>query len=141
MAAVRSKNTVPELKLRRALHSRGFRYRIHVASLPGKPDLVFPLKYRAVVFVHGCFYHGHECAGFRWPRQNSEFWQKKIEQNRARDSRDQQLLLSLGWRILVVWECAVQGKRRLPLDTLTDRVARWLASDESVGVIEAEADE
>jgi DNA mismatch endonuclease (patch repair protein) len=128
MAAIRSKDTRPELALRRLLHERGLRYRLHCSELPGKPDLVFP-RFRAVVFVHGCLFHGHECPAFRWPQTRAAWWRAKIEGNRARDQRNREALARSGWRVLVVWECALRGPRRIAGDVLASRVARWLMSN------------
>ena len=105
MRAVKSKDTKPELRLRKALHALGFRYRLNVKDLPGKPDLVFP-KHGAVIFVHGCFWHGHSCKrGRRKPKANADYWQEKIAKNRARDFKNNKALTSMGWRVLIVWEC------------------------------------
>lgn len=125
MAAIRGVNTQPELRLRRALHKRGFRYRLHRAGLPGRPDLVLP-KYHAAIFVHGCFFHGHECATFRWPATNANFWRNKIEQNRERDEKQISLLVANGWRVLVVWECVLRRAAGDKSDAVVARVARWL---------------
>ena len=108
MAGIRGKNTKPEKVIRSALHSAGFRYRIHVSDLPGKPDLVFP-KYKAVVLVHGCFWHRHP--GCWWstnPSSNVGFWEAKFDQNVLRDSKNIDELRKLGWRVAVVWECAMR---------------------------------
>lgn len=129
MAGIRSKDTKPELLLRRALHRRGLRYRLHVSALPGKPDLVFPAK-RAVLFAHGCFWHGHTCHLFRLPSTRQEFWEAKIAGNRAADSRALAGLLAAGWRVGVVWECSLKGKLRLPQEEVIDRCAEWLAGGE-----------
>nr|PZN75925.1 MAG: very short patch repair endonuclease [Pseudomonadota bacterium] len=116
MAAVKGKDTEPELVVRRLCHSLGYRYRLHRADLPGKPDLVFPSR-RKVIFVHGCFWHGHDCArGSRVPKTNRTYWVAKIGRNRARDERYQQRLRELGWRVLTVWECETKSpglKRRI----------------------------
>lgn len=105
MAAIRGRDTKPELMVRRFLFGRGFRYRLNHPRLPGHPDLVLR-KYRTVIFVNGCFWHGHEgCAKFRLPKTNAEFWKAKIERNRARDAREQQELAALGWHCITVWEC------------------------------------
>ena len=125
MANVKSRNTKPEIVLRRALFSRGLRYRLHVKRLPGTPDLVFP-KYRAVVFVHGCFWHGHDCRLFVVPATNREFWVQKIDGNRSRDEQAIRALRGMGWRVMTVWECAVRGLDRLPLDLLAKKIDRWL---------------
>lgn len=115
MARVRSKNTRPELTVRRLVHRMGYRYRLHRKDLPGCPDLVFP-SLRKVVFVHGCFWHQHpnpECTLARMPKSRPEFWRPKLEGNRQRDSRQQEQLLDLGWRFLVVWECETRDMPRL----------------------------
>lgn len=105
MSRIRSKNTRPELLVRQFLHSHGYRYRIHDKRLPGSPDIVLP-KYRTVIFVHGCFWHGHEeCKYFKMPSTRTEFWTAKIERNRQRDTESLQHLKRLGWRILLLWEC------------------------------------
>jgi DNA mismatch endonuclease, patch repair protein len=128
MAAIRGKDTRPELLLRRALHAKGFRYRLHDAALPGRPDLVFP-KYRAVLLVNGCFWHGHQCGQFRWPVSREDFWRAKIGGNIARDQANNAALAAGGWRIGVVWECALKGKERLGTQAVVDAVAGWLSSD------------
>lgn len=128
MAAIRDKDTKPEMLLRRALHAKGFRYRLHDRRLPGRPDLVFP-KYRAVVFVNGCFWHGHQCDQFRWPKTREEFWRAKIGGNVARDDVNIAALHDVGWRVGIVWECAMKGKGRLGVDAVVDAVARWLSFD------------
>lgn len=105
MRRVRSRNSAAELRVRRAVHWLGFRFRLHRSDLPGKPDLVFP-KLHAVMFVHGCFWHRHAgCALARMPKSRLEFWQPKLEGNRTRDEQVQHKLEALGWRVLVVWEC------------------------------------
>ena len=111
MRAIRSKNTAPEIQIRKLLFTLGFRYRLHVRGMPGKPDLVLA-KHRIVVFVHGCFWHGHGCYLFRLPQTRPEFWKTKIEQNRLRDVRDVDALVKAGWRVITVWECAVKGRLR-----------------------------
>lgn len=125
MQAIRSKNTKPEILLRRLLHARGFRFRLHVKDLPGTPDIVLP-KYRAAILVHGCFWHGHDCYLFKLPQQRREFWQEKIEANRTRDIRNRQELKNAGWRVLVIWECALKGRLRQPVDTLVSEVDMWI---------------
>jgi DNA mismatch endonuclease, patch repair protein len=108
MSRIFGKNSSPEMKLRRMVHSSGFRYRLHVKNLPGKPDLVFP-KRRAVLFMHGCFWHRHEgCKLARLPKSRVDFWTKKLEANRQRDMQNQGLLRKMGWRVLVVWECQLR---------------------------------
>lgn len=117
MGRVKSKDTTPELAVRRALHSRGLRYRLHRRDLPGRPDLVLA-KYRAAIFVHGCFWHGHECPMFRLPKSRTEFWRGKIRTNRARDHKVSKAMLESGWRCLTIWECAVTGQGRLQVGDL-----------------------
>ncbi|MDH4571115.1 very short patch repair endonuclease [Salinicola acroporae] len=105
MSRVRGKDTKPEMRLRRMVHAMGFRYRLHAKYLPGKPDLVFPSR-RAVVFMHGCFWHRHEgCKLARMPKSRVSFWREKLEANRQRDRRNQLRLQEMGWRVLIVWEC------------------------------------
>lgn len=113
MAKIRSKDTKPELRLRRALHAAGYRYRLHGRRLPGKPDLVFAGR-RKVVFVNGCFWHGHHCpVGDRLPKSNTEFWAEKRRRNQERDEEALQQLEALGWKTLVVWECEVNAGKKL----------------------------
>lgn len=108
MAAIRSKNTKPEVMVRRYLFGRGLRYRIHAKNLPGHPDIVLP-KYKTIVFVNGCFWHGHSgCAHYRLPSSNRDFWETKITRNRERDSAQEEELRKLGWRVLRVWECEIR---------------------------------
>ncbi len=125
MSGIRGKNTKPELLIRKALHARGFRFKLHSQDLPGKPDLVFP-QYHAVIQINGCFWHGHQCHLFKWPSSRPDFWREKIEGNRQRDTRNVQTLLDLGWRVMTLWECALKGKKRLPLEQLTELVENWL---------------
>ncbi|MCV3766446.1 very short patch repair endonuclease [Rhizobium sp. TRM95796] len=113
MRRVKSKHTAPELKLRKLLTGLGYRYRLHRADLPGKPDLVFPGR-RKLIFVHGCFWHGHDCArGARAPKTNAEYWSQKIARNRARDAAHQTALAETGWRVLTVWECEMKDDAAL----------------------------
>lgn len=127
MSGIRSTNTRPEMILRQGLHRAGFRYRLHVRNLPGKPDLVFP-RYRAVIFAHGCFWHGHDCHLFKWPSTRPDFWQAKIARNRVVDARSEAALAEQGWRRGIVWECALKGRARLELSDVIGRCGRWLAS-------------
>ena len=110
MRGIRSSNTQPELQVRKALHARGFRYRLNARDLPGRPDIVLP-KWRTVIFVHGCFWHAHQgCRYFRIPATRTTFWQQKLAGNAARDTQQIEQLLAMGWRVLVVWECALRKK-------------------------------
>jgi DNA mismatch endonuclease, patch repair protein len=104
MAGIKSKNTKPEIIVRKALHGAGFRFRLHDKTLPGKPDIVLR-KYKTVVFVHGCFWHGHECEKFKWPKTRKAFWRKKIQANIERDTRSKSALNLLGWSTIEHWEC------------------------------------
>ena len=128
MSGIRGKNTKPELLIRKALHARGFRYRLHCKDLPGNPDLCLP-KYRAVIFVHGCFWHGHGCHLFKWPKTRPEFWREKIGRNREVDEIARARLLSTGWRVATVWECSLKGRRRLSTEAVVDLCEHWLLSD------------
>lgn len=107
MALIRSGDSKFELRIRTALHNRGYRYRKHDHRLPGKPDLVFPSR-RKVIFLHGCFWHGHRCRLNRRPKSRSEYWEPKVTSNRTRDKRNQRVLNRLGWRYLVIWECQLK---------------------------------
>ena len=109
MSHIRSKGTKPEEQVQKYLFSKGFRYRKNVKKLPGCPDIVLP-KYRAVIFVHGCFWHKHDCPRFVWPSSNKEYWIPKINRNVERDCTNKSKLESLGWRVLIVWECELKKK-------------------------------
>jgi DNA mismatch endonuclease (patch repair protein) len=139
MAGIKGKDTGPELLIRRALHARGLRFRLHDRRLPGTPDLVFPSR-KAVVFVEGCYWHGHDCHLFKLPSSRTEFWSEKIESNRRRDIRVRQELQILGWRQLTVWECALKGRARLPFPAVVDTIVQWLESSEPAGEIEGMRD-
>lgn len=129
MRGIRGKNTAPELMIRRALHAAGYRYRIHDKKIAGNPDLIFP-KYRAVIFIHGCFWHCHNCHLFKWPKSRTEFWTKKILSNRERDKKNIPSLQAEGWRTLVVWECALKGRTRLELGLIISQISNWLTGSE-----------
>lgn len=108
MAMVRSADTRPEMRVRRLVHGMGYRYRLHRKDLPGKPDLVFPGR-RAVIFVHGCFWHRHDdCPLARMPKSRREFWEPKLEGNKRRDEREIAALRAAGWRVMVIWECEIR---------------------------------
>lgn len=127
MSRIAGKDTKPEELVRKYLFSRGFRYRKNVRKLPGSPDLVLP-KYRTVVFVNGCFWHGHEgCKYFVWPKSNVEFWRKKIEANISRDQRKEAQLRDMGWKVLIVWECELRPpKRQATLEGLENKLKQQL---------------
>jgi DNA mismatch endonuclease (patch repair protein) len=111
MASIKSKNTEPELLIRKILYAAGYRYRLHGIKLPGKPDIVMR-KYKAAIFIHGCFWHGHGCNLSKGlPKTRKEFWESKIINNKARDERNVDQLLSEGWRVCTIWDCALQRKK------------------------------
>lgn len=116
MARIRSKNTAPEMYVRSVVHRLGYRFRIHAANLPGKPDLVLS-RHRKIILVEGCFWHGHHCVLASKPKTNSRFWAEKIQMNRARDRRNLRALRKLGWTVLRIWECDIRKKRGIE-DTL-----------------------
>lgn len=123
MAHIPSKNTKPEDTVRKYLFSHGFRYRKNVASLPGKPGIVLP-KYKTVVFVNGCFWHGHEgCKWFVPPKTNTEFWNAKFKYNIERDKRNYSLLSEMGWKVMIVWECEIRHSDSIvTLEKLTEQI-------------------
>jgi DNA mismatch endonuclease (patch repair protein) len=130
MAGIRGQDTKPELALRRALHARGFRFRLHAKNVPGRPDLVFP-KHRAVVFVHGCFWHRHQsCRYATTPSTRPEFWRAKFESNVARDAAVHTMLLQAAWRVATVWECSLRKSAQVA--RTADLLAAWLPSEDSL---------
>jgi DNA mismatch endonuclease (patch repair protein) len=116
------------------LHALGFRYRLHDERLPGRPDIVLR-RYKAVILVHGCFWHGHGCPNFRWPKSREAFWRAKIAGNKERDARTGQELSKAGWRILRVWECSLKGRGKLGVEKVIAGAVDWLRSDRSLGEI------
>lgn len=127
MGSVRSKNTKPEMAVRRLVHHLGYRYRLHGKNLPGSPDLVFSGR-RTVIFVHGCFWHRHPgCRDASTPKTNVEFWERKFGENIARDCRNEKMLGQAGWRVLVVWECEIAD-----LEKLKDKIVNFLDAAKSV---------
>jgi DNA mismatch endonuclease (patch repair protein) len=130
MSGIRGRDTRPEKLIRSELHRRGFRFRLHSKRIPGRPDLVLP-KYRAVVFVHGCFWHGHDCPLFRLPGTRRAFWEEKINRNRARDGEVKRAVLAAGWRHLTVWECAIRGGGESAVARTVDEAGRWIRSRRS----------
>lgn len=137
MAAIRGRDTKPEVLLRSALHRSGFRFRLHT-PLPGKPDMTLK-RFRATIFVHGCFWHMHGCPRFKQPGGgNADFWKMKLERNAARDSEVAGQLAEAGWRQLTVWECAMTGPGRLDMSELVRRIEYWLTSGLKTGEIEGE---
>jgi len=125
MSRIRGKDTKPEMLIRRGLHARGLRYRLHDRSLPGRPDLVFP-KYRTVVFIHGCFWHAHGCSLSKLPATRQDFWQAKLGANAARDRKAVYALRAGGWRVLVIWECALRGSARHKESVVLERAATFI---------------
>ena len=131
MAAVKGKNTKPELIVRRGLHAQGFRYSLHRKDLPGKPDLTLP-KYKAVIFVNGCFWHGHSCRAFSWPKTRQAFWRDKISRTIQRDSENTKLLVKQGWRVATIWECALKGPNKPGIEKLVQSLSEWLRSEDHI---------
>lgn len=121
MSLVRSKNTKPEMLVRRLVHRMGFRYRLHQADLPGRPDLVFRSQ-RRLIFIHGCFWHGHKCRLGRMPKSRLEYWTAKITGNKERDARTLRRLRRMRWQVLVLWECQLHNP-----DTVTRRIQSFLS--------------
>jgi DNA mismatch endonuclease, patch repair protein len=134
MSGIRARNTKPEIQVRSHLHKAGFRYRLHVADLPGRPDIVLP-RWNAVIFVHGCFWHGHDCPLFRVPKTRSEWWQAKINRNRFNDARASAALEAKGWRHMTVWECSMRGNSRRPVQSISSKMISWLKSGRRRGEI------
>jgi len=127
MSGIRGRNTKPETLIRSLLHRQGFRFRLHLRDMPGTPDIVLP-RYRAVVFVHGCFWHGHRCPLFKLPRTRTDFWREKIDRNQNNDNRAKMALLADGWRVGIIWECALRGAGK-NIEGVAQSLAEWLHSD------------
>ena len=135
MKANRGRNTSPEIELRKALFKIGFRYRIHHNNLPGKPDIVLK-KYRLAVFVHGCFWHGHNCKRHPKSKSHREFWEAKIAKNKQRDSVNKKELRRLGWRVLTVWECAIRRKKpSIARNPILNELEGWIKSSGELAII------
>lgn len=128
MAGIKGSNTRAELMIRKGLHRLGFRYQLHRKDLPGKPDMVFP-KHHAVIFVNGCFWHAHDCHLFKWPSTRKDFWREKIEANKVRDQKNFVKCVEKGWKVLVIWECALKGKTRRKPEEVLQTAANWLLYD------------
>lgn len=128
MSGIRAKNTKPELLLRSMLHRQGFRFRLHARNLPGTPDIVLA-KFGAVIFVHGCFWHGHGCPVFKWPKTREAFWREKISRNQSNDRKAVEALIAAGWRVAVIWECTLR-KRPEEIATLVHCLGNWLRGAE-----------
>lgn len=128
MAKIKGRDTSPERNFRSLLHAQGFRFRVCAEDLPGKPDLKLT-KYQAVIFINGCFWHGHTCHYFRMPKNNEEYWKKKIETNRNRDHKVITELIDSGWRVCIIWECALRNKAiQSDPDIMMGKVNEWLQS-------------
>jgi len=132
MRSVRRRDTKPEVNLRRALHKLGLRYRLNRKDLPGTPDIVFPAM-KSVVFVHGCFWHGHDCRFGTVPETRRDFWEAKFSANRTRDARVVAELLAAGWRVMTVWECALKSDK--DVSEAARCVFSWLKAGTAVGTI------
>lgn len=128
MAGISSKDTNPEMIVRKGLFKRGFRYRLHMSGIPGTPDLVLK-KYSALILVNGCFWHGHDCHLFKWPKTRPDFWKRKIRGNMERDRRNIQLYGELGWRVLIVWECTLKGKHRRDQCEVIECISQWIIGE------------
>ena len=129
MAGIRARNTKPEMRVRRALHAAGLRFRLHRRDVPGSPDILLP-RYRTAVFIHGCYWHGHSCLLFRLPASNVDFWRRKIEANRKRDQVVAEQLRAAKWRRLVIWECSFRG---------TGQIGEAAALEEALAFIRGDA--
>ncbi|PRC94397.1 very short patch repair endonuclease [Solimicrobium silvestre] len=132
MRAIKNKDTKPEIIIRQALHARGLRFRLHVKTLPGTPDIVLP-KFKTVVFVNGCFWHGHRCHLSKTPKTRTEFWLSKISANMSRDVLIYKKLSDAGWRIAVIWECGIKGCGNQKLNALISEFVEWLNDPKSLG--------
>ena len=139
MSSIRSKDTRPELYIRRIMHNDGFRFRLHYPKLPGRPDIVLP-KYRSIILVNGCFWHGHDCHIFNPKIRRSPEWERKIERNRERDRENLNKYREMGWKCLIVWECAIQGKTRLLTCQIKDRIHNWILKETSDGSVAGHLD-
>lgn len=132
MSHIRSKNTLPELVFRKRLFSRGFRYSLHKKSLPGKPDIVLT-KYNTVVFIHGCFWHMHNCSLFKLPKTRTAFWEDKLSKNKMRDIKQKQALINMGWRVAIIWECAIKNKKDTEITIMN--FIEWLVNTDSKQIV------
>jgi DNA mismatch endonuclease, patch repair protein len=135
MSGIKNKNTSAEVSIRKSLHHLGFRYQLHRKDLPGKPDMVFP-KHGAVIFVNGCFWHAHGCHIFKWPSSRTDFWKEKIGANKIRDEKNIAACTAKGWKVLVIWECALKGKTRRKFNEVIHTTANWLLYDPQNAEIE-----
>ena len=134
MSAVKGKDTKPEVMLRKALFSKGLRYSFHTKSIEGKPD-IYLKKYNAVIFFHGCFWHGHNCKAGASPKTRTEFWKSKVESNKDRDSRIINSLKDKGFRVMIVLGCSLKGKGKSRFECVVNKIIEWLISDNGTNEI------
>lgn len=133
MSGIKSQNTKPEIIIRSIIHRHGFRFRLHAKELPGTPDIVLP-KYRSVIFVHGCFWHKHNCNLFKMPKTREYFWREKFERNIAHDTRSRNSLVASGWRVCILWECAIRGNKK-NISHVAEKIENWLRNgDKTLGI-------
>jgi DNA mismatch endonuclease (patch repair protein) len=137
MSAIKNKDTTPEVIIRKALFKKGFRYRKNVKDLPGKPDILLP-KYKAAIFVNGCFWHMHQCHLFKTPSTRREWWEKKLLKTKEKDRKNTNNLINNGWRVLIIWECSLKGKHKINHSDLISRITEWLKSQTSYTEISGE---
>ncbi|MCB5287741.1 MAG: very short patch repair endonuclease [Candidatus Cloacimonetes bacterium] len=128
MSKIKSKNTRPEMLVRKYLFSKGFRYRLHSSKLPGKPDIVLT-KFNAVIMINGCFWHNHGCKYMRIPKTNSLYWEQKLGRNKERDEKNLRLLKKGQWRVLIVWECAIKYSSDIDIQRLLELIVHWITTD------------
>ena len=138
MSGIRGKNTKPEIFIRKGLHALGFRYRLHSPKLPGKPDIILP-KYKAIILINGCFWHAHNCHLFKWPSTRKEFWEAKILSNKKRDRDNLKQYSDAGWKTLVIWECALKGKTKLPVKAVFDLIMHWIVCERDNFIIQGKS--
>ncbi|MCE1226197.1 MAG: very short patch repair endonuclease [Geobacteraceae bacterium] len=138
MSKIKGRNTKPELLLRKELFKKGFRYRLHDKKLPGKPDIVFR-KFKAVVLINGCFWHGHSCSLFRLPKTNHEFWRAKIGSNKVNDAKNVDHLVKDGWKVVIVWECSMRGSNKMATHILIDIVSNLIVNAPASSITEVPA--
>lgn len=132
MSGIRSKNTSLEIKVRKLLHGAGYRFRLHGKQLPGKPDIILP-KWKTVIFVHGCFWHGHmHCPIYRLPKSNLEFWESKIQINRTRDKETISAYLLTEWKIIILWECAAKGRHKLSECEIKEKLSNAIGGSRKI---------
>ncbi len=128
MSGIKGKDTQLELIIRKELHKLGYRYKLHQKRMTGKPDLVFP-KYNAILFINGCFWHGHDCHLFKYPATQKEFWNEKLNKTKETDAQNISLLMKDGWRVLKIWECSLKGIEKIGLEEVISHTTAWLVSD------------